>query len=269
LDKSLAPGSLHLAGGAHAALVVHGLASTPLEVRFVARLLQAAGFTVVAPTLAGYSMGEVCGPWEAWLAALERVFENLARSYRSICVAGLSAGATLALALAERRRDVRSLALWSVTLRYDGWLMPWYRALLKPCYALGIGRNYVYRERPPYGLKNEKWRARVAAAMEKQQSSAAGPATIPAAFLIQTMRLGADAQRRLTDVRCDTLVLHSADDETASPRNAETVYRRIASRHKRKILLGDSYHMITMDNERDFVARETIRFYRQSLRRAA
>src|SRR5262249_37379143 len=124
---------------------------------------------------------------------------------------------------------------------------------------------YVYRERPPYGLKNEKWRGKVAIAMQNQQTSAAGPATIPAAFLLQAMRLGEDAARRLADVRCDTIVIHSADDETASPRNADTVYGRIGSERKRKILLGDSYHMITMDNERDFVARETIRFYRQSL----
>jgi carboxylesterase len=269
LKESLPAGSLHLPAGEHAALIVHGLASTPLEVRFVSQLLQRAGFTVVVPTLAGYSMGESCRPWEAWLAALQRVFDRLARTYRSVCVGGLSAGATLALALAERRPDIRSLALWSVTLEYDGWLMPWYRALLKPCFALGIGRNYVYRERAPYGLKNEKWRARVAAAMEKHQSSAAGPATIPAPFLMQTMRLGAHAARGLAGVQCDTLVIHSADDETASPRNAETVYRLIGSRNKRKILLGDSYHMITMDNERDLVARETIRFYRQSLLRAA
>ena len=34
---------------------------------------------------------------------------------------------------------------------------------------------------------------------------------------------------------------------------------------KRKILLGDSYHIITMDNERDLVARETIRFFQESI----
>jgi carboxylesterase len=32
-------------------------------------------------------------------------------------------------------------------------------------------------------------------------------------------------------------------------------------------MLGDSYHIITMDNERDIVARETIRFFQQSILR--
>lgn len=265
--ETLAPGSLRLAGGEHAALIVHGLASSPLEVRFVSRLLQRAGFSVVVPNLPGYSMNEPCRTWEVWLAALEGVFDRLARRYESVCVGGLSLGATLALALAERRRDIRSLALWSVTLDYDGWLIPWYRALLRPCYALGIGRNYVYRERAPFGLKNEKWRGRVASAMEKWQASAAGPATIPAGFLLQATRLGKRAAADLARVAADTIVIHSADDETASPRNAEAVYRGIGSAHKRKILLGDSYHMITMDNERDIVARETIRFFQQSILR--
>jgi carboxylesterase len=268
-EQDLPPGSLHLAAGEHAALIVHGLASTPLELRFVGRLLHRAGLSVIAPTLSGYSMDQPCGSWQSWLAQLEAVLDKLVSRYRSVCVAGLSLGATLALALAARRGDVRSLALWSVTLEYDGWLMPWYRALLSPCYALGVGRNYVYRERTPYGLKNEKWRARVASAMEKRQSSAAGPAAIPAGFLLQAARLGKHAAAALGEVSCDTIVIHAADDETASPRNAETVYRRIASLHKRKIMLGDSYHMITMDNERELVARETIRFYRQSLLRAA
>ncbi len=61
--------------------------------------------------------------------------------------------------------------------------------------------------------------------------------------------------------------MHSADDETASPRNAQVVYDGIGAERKRKIMLGDSYHMITIDNERDLVARETIRFFQESIMR--
>jgi carboxylesterase len=82
------------------------------------------------------------------------------------------------------------------------------------------------------------------------------------------MRLSRFVERNLGRITADTLVMHAADDETASPRNADTVYRRIRSEHKRKILLGDSYHIITMDNERDLVARESIRFFQQSIMRA-
>ena len=260
-----ATAALRLPGGPHAALVLHGLCGTPLEVRFVAKLLQRAGFTVLVPVIEGYSMGTGVRPWPDWVAGAEAAYQELASQYKSVSVAGLSAGATLGLALVLERPQVQSIGLWAVTLEYDGWLMPWYRWLFEPCYRLGIGRNYVYRETHPYGLKNEKWRARVAEAMRSANVSSAGPAAIPADFLYQSLVLGRAVARRLPEITSDLLLLHAADDETASPRNAQTVYDGASSRHKRKIMLGDSYHIITMDNERDIVARETIRFFQQSI----
>jgi carboxylesterase len=258
---------IELAGGPHAALVLHGLCGSPLEVRFVARLLHRAGFTVSMPMIDGYSMGSQPKKWTDWLAGADEVYQRLSARYKSVSVGGLSVGATLALALAQHRRDIPCVAAWSATLDYDGWLMPWYRWLFELCYHLGLAGHYVYRETDPYGLKNEKWRARVADAMRRSGGSSAGPAAIPAEFLYQSIVLGRHVERHLSKVSADTLVVHSADDETASPRNADVIYAGIASAHKRKIMLGDSYHIITMDNERDLVARETIRFFQQSILR--
>lgn len=267
-DSGIGEGGIHLPGGPHAALLLHGLASSPLEVRFVARLLQRAGFSVVMPTIAGYSMGTTGPAWKSWLADVETLYGSLSARYKSVSIGGLSSGATLALALAVERPGIPALAIWAVTLRYDGWAIPWYQWLFRPLYALGLGRNYAYREREPYGLKNERWRARVAEAMRTHNYSAAGPAAIPGAFLHQFMLMSDFVERNLHRISADTLVMHAADDETSSPRNAELVYRNIRAPHKRKILLGDSYHLITMDNERDLVARETIRFFQQSIMRA-
>jgi carboxylesterase len=254
-----------LPGGPHAVLIVHGLAGSPLEVRYVGKLLHRAGFSVHVPNIEGYSMGSEGAAWQRWLGRLDEIYGALRPRYKTLNLAGLSSGATLALALAAKRNDVDALALWATTLRYDGWAIPWYHWLFEPCYRLGIGLHYGYRERPPFGLKNEKWRARVAHAMQSHDASAAGPALIPARFLHESMRLGRHVERSLAKVRCDTLIVHAADDETASPRNAEAVHRRIGAAHKRKIMLGDSYHIVTMDNERELVARETIRFFQQSI----
>ena len=258
--------AIHLPGGPHACLLLHGLAGSPLEVRFIGKLLQRAGFSVHIPVIPGYSMGETCTSWRAWVAAAECVHGELQAKYSTVCVAGLSSGATLALALAERHA-VQAVALWAVMLYYDGWAIPWYRGLFEPAYLLGVGRRYGYRERSPFGLKNERWRARVAEAMRSHHASTAGPALIPADFLYHSTVLGRHAARHLDRVTSDILVMHAADDETASPRNARDVYEGVRSPHKRRITLGDSYHIITMDNERDLVARETIRFFQQSILR--
>ena len=260
--------SIHMPGGAHAALLLHGLAGSPLEVRFIGRLLHRAGFSVSIPVIPGYSTGSAGATWQDWLASVEVIYGTLRKRYKTVSVAGLSVGANLALALAARPAGPLAIALWGTTLFYDGWAIPWSRWLFMPCYLLGIGRNYAYREQKPYGLKNERWRARVAEAMRTADASSAGPGRIPAQFLYQAMRLASAVRRNLKKVSADTLIMHSADDETASPQNAELVYREIDARHKRKILLGDSYHIITMDNERELVARETIRFFQQSIHNA-
>jgi len=257
--------AIELAGGPHAALLFSGLAGSPLEVRFVGRLLHRAGFSVFMPALRGYSMGYSGSEWPLWLTKAEDLYVRLCSQYKTVSVAGLSAGATLALALAVRQPALQALALWSVTLHHDGWAIPWYHWLFKPGHYLGLGKYWAYRERTPFGLKNERWRARVAEAMRSHKVSVAGPAEIPAEFLFQFTQLARYTERNLKKIRSDTLILHAADDETASPRNADAVFTGIGSAHKRKILLGDSYHMITMDNERELVARETIRFFQQSI----
>jgi carboxylesterase len=257
--------AIELRGGPHAALLFHGLASNPLEVRFVGRLLHRAGFSVSIPVLPGYSMGYPGSEWPRWLSQAEDVYLRLCAQYKTVSVAGLSSGATLALALAARQPRLDALALWSVTLHYDGWAIPWYQWLFKPAHWLGFGKRWTYREKSPFGLKNERWRARVAEAMRSSNASVAGPASIPAEFLYQFTELASYAERNLCKVQADTLVMHAADDETASPRNADAVYSGIASAHKRKIVLGDSYHLITLDNERELVGRETIRFFQQSI----
>jgi len=259
--------SIHLPGGAHATLLLHGLASSPLEVRFIAKLLHRAGFSVFMPVIAGYSRATQITNWRDWMDKTAEIHRTLCSQYKTVSVGGLSAGATLALAFAAKTRSLQALALWGVTLYYDGWAIPWYHWLFTPCYLLGLGRFYAYQEREPFGLKNERWRARVAQAMRTQQFSTAGPASITADFLHQARLLGRFAERNLAHVTADTLVIHSADDETASPRNAQVVYEGIGAERKRKIMLGDSYHMITIDNERDLVARETIRFFQESIMR--
>jgi len=48
-------------------------------------------------------------------------------------------------------------------------------------------------------------------------------------------------------------------------RNAEWAYQNISSATKEFIYLGDSYHMITVDNERETVNQETARFLKKTV----
>ncbi|MDR3395528.1 MAG: hypothetical protein P4L70_11055, partial [Parasulfuritortus sp.] len=54
-----------------------------------------------------------------------------------------------------------------------------------------------------------------------------------------------------------TLAIHAMEDDMSSPRNPEYLIRHIRSRLTRYVVLRDSYHMITLDQEKDRVLAET------------
>jgi carboxylesterase len=257
-------------GNEHAVLLMHGLASSPLEMRYLATTLNRMGFTVSAPSLPRYGHGSVeegCGTWEEWIDIAQSHFRELEGRYETVCLAGLSMGATLALATAIRERTTTALALLSLTLHYDGWVVPWYRFLFTPAYFTPIRKFYQFHEGEPYGLKNIQMRKRVAQAMAASSFSDVGPATLSMEQLRQARLLAGYAEENAAKAKSDLLIIHAIDDETASPKVVDFAMEHIGSPIKRKILLDNSYHIITMDNERELVARETGLFFQEAIRR--
>jgi carboxylesterase len=250
--------------GDHVVLLLHGLSSSPLELRFLARFLADEGFATHTPELPGYSAGTGHLPMEQWISAAVAEFDALAAQYRHVSVCGLSMGATLAAAVAERRPAARALLLLSITLSYDGWAIPWYRFLLDYAYYTPLRSRYRYREHEPYGLRNEALRSKIARAMQKNEISEVGPASIAMPALHEASRLAGLVRRKLKSIGTDCLIIHAIDDETSSPHNARFAESNIGASFLRTIWLDDSYHMITTDNEREVVARECALFLRES-----
>jgi carboxylesterase len=248
----------------HAVLLLHGLSSSPLELRFLARFLADEGFATHTPELPGYSAGSGHVPMEQWVSAAVAQFDLLSAQYQHVSICGLSMGATLAAALAHERPAARALVLLSITLSYDGWAIPWYRFLLDYVYYTPLRSRYRYREHEPYGLRNEALRAKIARAMSKNGLSEVGPASIGMPALHEASRLAGLVRKQLKDVTNDCLIIHAIDDETSSPHNARFVGKNIGASFLRTIWLDDSFHMITSDNEREAVARECALFLRES-----
>ena len=64
--------------------------------------------------------------------------------------------------------------------------------------------------------------------------------------------------RGLDAIACPTLIMHAHEDELTSARSAHFLRDGIAD--SRLVLLDNSYHMICVDNDRDRVAAEVLRF---------
>ncbi|MGG2041209.1 alpha/beta hydrolase [Burkholderia gladioli] len=201
-------------------LLLHGLSSSPLELRYLARYLQDEGFTICAPVIEGYSAGSAELPMERWIEGAVREYDALARATNASRWVGLSIGGALALRLIQERPDAQALALLSLTLTYNGWAIPWYRFILDLAYYTPLRHRYRYREAEPFGLRNEgaarQDRARHGARRVQRgrpvRDLAAGAAP-------GENRLARLARRQLGEIENDTLVIHSIDDETSSPRN--------------------------------------------------
>ncbi|SAK50596.1 alpha/beta hydrolase [Caballeronia ptereochthonis] len=258
------PGTLLNEDGDHAVLLLHGLSSSPLEMRFLARYLNGENFTTCVPVLEGYSAGTAEQPMEQWIDAALAAYDSLAARYPRVSVCGLSIGAALALSVVRRRPSAQALVLLSLTLSYDGWAIPWYRFLLDWVYYTPMRTRWRYREHEPFGLRNEALRGKIARAMQRNAISEVGPASISVPALHEASRLAALVRAELKDVRRDCLIIHAIDDETSSPHNARFVAANIGASFLRTIWLDDSYHMITSDNEREVVARECASFLRDS-----
>ena len=94
-------------------VVVHGLGGTPHSVLPITAAVHGAGYTTVAPLLPGHGTApdDLIGrTWDEWLGALMDDCDELSARSDGIVVIGQSLGATLALAAAARRADVRGVA---------------------------------------------------------------------------------------------------------------------------------------------------------------
>lgn len=256
-----------LVGGEHAVLLIHGLQSSPAELQPLAKRLHQAGYTVHVPHIAGYGFMHGDTPrsvthWQDWHAKVLAEFRALQQRHKTVSVGGLCIGATLSLSIAAELGDeVSALSLLATTLWYDGWSIPWYRFLRYIGYYSPFRYLYSYREREPFGLKNLQLRKWIAREMSHKDSSMVGAARLNLPAIQEAERLIKSVKASLPRVTAPAIIIHAEEDDIASPRNARYIAENIGSKTVESILLHNSYHMITVDNDREQVASETLRFF--------
>jgi carboxylesterase len=256
-----------LPGGRSGVLLIHGLTGTPTEMRFVAKGLNRNGFTVHGMQLAGHCGDEedlLKTGWRDWYHSVCVAADRLRGEVDQMFVAGLSMGALLALKLAADRPDqVDGLGLYGTSFVYDGWTIPWIGRLsflLPLVCGLGFGWKQRFHECFPYGIKDERIRQRIASSMLGGDSAAAGLPGNPWPSLAEFYRLSFLVRRQLRSIQTPCLVVHAVDDDVASLRNVRMIVRGVRGPVE-TVLLENSYHMITIDQERNTVIERSTRFF--------
>lgn len=260
-----------LSGGSTGVLLIHGLTGTPSEVRSLGRALHQYGLTVMGVQLAGH-----CGDiddllatgWQDWYQSVVDAIEQLSRQVDQVFIGGVSMGAVLALKYAQDFPDrVSGLLLYGVTFQFDGWTMsrmaPLLSASLLPMFlALNLGHRRLFYEKPPYGLKNEALRNRISQNMQSGDSSLAGLPGTPWPSINEMRKLSGVVRKNLKKVMTPCLILHAEEDDITDARNATMVSRQINA-PSQLFLLKNSYHLITIDNDRKIVVDHSIKFIQE------
>jgi carboxylesterase len=257
---------IDLPGGTHSVLLIHGLTGSPFEMKYLARKLNKAGFAVKGPCLEGHctTLKNLSKTnWKDWYQSVHESFIEMKKSSDTVSVVGLCMGALLSLHLSyELGSEVSALSLISTTLFYDGWSLPWFKFLLPISYYTPLKFIYSYSETEPYGIKNKPLRERIVNLMK--DNSVAYTKT-PASSMHELFRLIREVKKELPAIRTPALILHSSEDDLTSVKNPDYVEGKIGSKIVRKIILDDSYHMMTIDNQKDRVAEETIKFFKEQV----
>ncbi len=264
--------NFYLKGGPKGVLLIHGITGTPSEMHYLGKALHKAGFTVLCNTLPRHcstlaDLKKVT--WQEIAAACFKDVELLRKDCQTVFVGGISMGALMSVHLAfTNPAAISGIICLAPTIFYDGWALHKGKFLLNIVWNIPYLRNRIdIREDWPYGLKDETLRSGIERFYKNAKSEVFdnkvllfGSPFFPLASLYQHHLLTKTVIKELPQVKTPVLLIHAKEDDMTSIKNAQYIYNKIASPDKKLVILEDSYHMITIDKDKDKVAQETINF---------
>ena len=243
----------YLEGGEAGILLLHGFTGTPQSMRYPALALNKAKFTVSAPLLAGHGTrieDLEKTHWEDWYQSAERAFHELKAQCRRVLVAGLSMGGLIAAHLAARHpATVHALALMSTPLFLDGFLV---RSVFPAIWKTPLKKVYKYQPKAAVSIRDPQARRRYQT-YDK----------IPVASVATLFDLQAVVRRELKHIKQPSLIIHSLHDMTVPYGNLDYIKATLASEEVKTVTLKKSNHIITVDYDKDVVAKSLVRFFKK------
>ena len=223
----------------------HGLTGTPQSMRAWGEHLAAHGIGVRGPRLPGHGtrwQDLARTRWPDWYATVEGAVDELRGEYRSVFVFGQSMGGTLALRLAqERGDDLAGIALVNpsvTTVRRDAaiapyiqWLVPWVPGVANDIKKPGVTELAYDR--------------------------------LPTRATVSLFALWRLVRADLARVRCPVLLFHSPSDHVVEPLSSELVLGGIGSDDVTDVVLPDSHHVATLDNDAPTIFADSVTFVRR------
>jgi carboxylesterase len=210
--------------------------------RGLALALTDAGLTVELPLLPGHGTAVadmVATRWEDWSAAAEASYLALAARCESVVVVGLSMGGTLGVWLAERHPEIAGLVLVNPLIEPpDADTVAFIGALIDGGDELapGIGSDI---------------------ALEGAVESAY--AELPLRAAQSLFAAAAEVAAGLGSVSCPILLFSSTQDHVVAPVSGDRLVEGARGPVER-ILLERSFHVATLDYDKEAIEAQTVQF---------
>lgn len=228
-------------------LVSHGFTGQPRSVKPWAQYLADQGYTVRAPRLPGHgtSWQEMNNTsWQDWYAEVDRAYRELADKCDYVFVMGLSMGGSLCLRLAEEKGDgIAGIVLVNAAVhseRPDRFLLPFLSKII-PAFP---------------GIAND---------IKKPDQDEGGYTKIPLKAAYSLTHLWSLVKTDISKVTQPLLLFRSPDDHVVEPSNGAWILANVASRDAEEVLLHDSYHVATLDNDAETIFKGSADFVERVL----
>jgi carboxylesterase len=226
-----------------ACLLIHGLTSTPWEVRPVGLALQAAGIHAESLWLPGHGtnvedLGEIC--WREWVAAVVARYDAMAARYEQVAVMGTSLGGSLALWLATVRPVATVVSMGGAVRLHSSARWAKWASYIRPFQKKRTEGSSIF---DPEARK-----------IHPSYTSMSLRAVGEMYTLITTLK------GRLQEITAPLLVLHARQDSVIDPENASYIYEHAGSTVKKLVWYENSDHIITEDYEREAVTNEVVQW---------
>jgi carboxylesterase len=235
----------HHDGGPVGTVLCHGFTSTPQSLRPWAEHLALHGLTVSLPRLPGHgTRWQDCNltTWQDWYGAVEREFAKLRDRCDHVFAMGLSMGGALALRLAELRGpEVAGLVV----------VNPFLTTLDPRRYAVPLLR-WVVPSSP--GIIGD---------IKKPASVELGYDRLPLQAAYSITRAWRDLRADLPKITQPLLLFRSRDDHVVEPASARLVLSRVSSVDVQEVVLDNSYHVATLDNDAERIFAGSLQFVRR------
>ncbi len=232
-------------GGPVGALLVHGFTGCPQSMRPWAEYLAGHDLTVSLPRLPGHGtrwQDLNVTRWPDWYGEVERAFDAMRRRCDHVFVMGLSMGGTLSLKLAEDRGDeVAGLVLVNPSLftqRWDARFAPLLARVMPSAKAIGSDIKLPGVTELAY-------------------------ARTPLRAFVSLTQLWRLVQADLGAVTQPLLLFHSAEDHVVEPANSAALLAGAGSADVREVVLHESYHVATLDHDRERIFAGSLEFVRE------